>query len=204
MGGFDPYSCSKGCAELITASYQRSFFNSKSCFLASARAGNVIGGGDWALDRLIPDVLKAFSKSEVVTIRNPNALRPWQHVLEPLSGYLMLAEQLYNKGELFAEAWNFGPNDGSVYSVKWVVEYLKSLWGEGASWHHQEAENPHEANFLKLDCSKANFKLGWKPLWDIEHALQHTINWYKAWIQNMDMYNYSIKEINAYIEQSAA
>ncbi len=198
MGGFDPYSCSKGCAELITASYQRSFFNSGNCALASARAGNVIGGGDWALDRLVPDILKAFSKREIVNIRYPGALRPWQHVLEPLSGYLMLAEQLYNKGEAFAEGWNFGPKEDSVRSVKWIVEYLSSQWGEAASWQHSEVIQPHEANFLKLDCSKAKAKLGWQPLWDIEHTLNRTVRWYKAWMQGFSMYDYTIKEINDY------
>jgi len=208
MGGFDPYSCSKGCSELITASYRRSFFNSEkdnmpNCALASARAGNVVGGGDWALDRLVPDVLKAFSKCEMVTIRYPNALRPWQHVLEPLSGYLMLAEQLYRKGAVFAEGWNFGPKEDNVHSVKWIVEYLKSQWGEGASWRNDDTVQPHEANFLKLDCSKAKTKLGWRPLWDIEHTLNRTVSWYKAWSKGGDMYAYTIKEINDYMGSSA-
>lgn len=205
MGGFDPYSCSKGCAELINASYRRSFFNTEKykthgCALASARAGNVIGGGDWALDRLVPDVLKAFSNRQTVTIRYPNALRPWQHVLEPLSGYLILAEQLYSKGILFAEGWNFGPKEDNVHSVKWIVEYLKSQWGEGANWQYDESEQLHEANFLKLDCSKSKAKLGWRPLWNIEHTLERTVGWYKAWSQGTDMYYYSINEINAYME----
>lgn len=205
MGGFDPYSCSKGCAELITASYRRSFFNPEQfkthgCALASVRAGNVVGGGDWALDRLVPDTLKAFSKGEIVNIRYPNALRPWQHVLEPLSGYLMLAEQLYSNGELFAEGWNFGPKEDNVHSVKWIVEYLKYRWGVEASWQYEEIEQPHEANFLKLDCSKAKAKLGWKPLWDIEHTLSRTVAWHKAWLQGVDMCDYTIREINAYME----
>lgn len=200
MGGFDPYSCSKGCAELITASYRQSFFNSDGCALASVRAGNVIGGGDWALDRLVPDVLKAFSNSKKVSIRYPNALRPWQHVLEPLSGYLMLAEQLYSKGLAFAEGWNFGPKEDNVHSVEWIVEYLKSQWGEGASWEHNETPQFHEANFLKLDCSKAKTKLGWQPLWDIGYTLNRTVAWYKAWQEGVDMYKYTIREINEYME----
>ncbi len=204
MGGFDPYSSSKGCAELITASYRRSFFNldkyhEHGCALASARAGNVIGGGDWALDRLMPDILKAFSNNQTVTIRNPNAIRPWQHVLEPLSGYLMLAEKLYNEGPLFAEGWNFGPKDENTQSVKWILEYLTAQWGEGASWQLDETNQPHEANFLKLDCSKANAQLGWQPLWGLEHTLDRTVKWYKAWRNGADMYNYSMTEINDYM-----
>ena len=204
MGGFDPYSSSKGCAELITASYRRSFFNPEKynehgCALASARAGNVVGGGDWALDRLVPDILKAFSNQQTVNIRNPNAIRPWQHVLEPLSGYLMLAEKLYSHGPLFAEGWNFGPKEDSAQSVQWILDCLKSQWGDTASWKLDDAVNPHEANFLKLDCSKAKIKLGWQPLWGIEDTLSRTVNWHKAWLKGADMYDYTITEINDYM-----
>jgi CDP-glucose 4,6-dehydratase len=204
MGGFDPYSSSKGCAELITASYRSSYFNSEKhhehgCALASARAGNVVGGGDWALDRLVPDTLRAFSNKQTVSIRNPNAIRPWQHVLEPLSGYLMLAEKLYNEGPLFAEGWNFGPQEESAQSVQWMLDCLTSQWGEGTSWQLDHAHHPHEANFLKLDCSKAKIKLGWRPLWNLEHTLMRTVSWYKAWLQGTDMYDYTMTEINDYM-----
>lgn len=201
MGGFDPYSCSKGCAELITASYRRSFFNA-NCALASARAGNVIGGGDWALDRLVPDILRAFSNGETVTIRYPNALRPWQHVLEPLSGYLILAEQLYQQGHLFADGWNFGPKEDNVHSVQWIVEYLATRWGKGANWQHEKKLQLHEANFLKLDCSKARAKLSWQPVWNIEQTLNRTVNWHRAWKQGMNMFDYTTREINDYMEES--
>ena len=208
MGGFDPYSSSKGCAELVTASYRRSFFNPEKyhehgCALASARAGNVVGGGDWALDRLVPDVLKAFACKQTVTIRNPNAIRPWQHVLEPLSGYLTLAEKLYTEGPLFAEGWNFGPKEESAQSVKWILECLKSQWGGDVSWQFDDAESPHEAHFLKLDCSKAKIQLGWQPQWGLEHTLHRTVNWHKAWLQGADMYDYTITEINDYIKLMA-
>ena len=204
MGGFDPYSSSKGCAELITASYRRSFFspekyNEHGCALASARAGNVVGGGDWALDRLVPDTLKAFSNQQTVNIRNPNAIRPWQHVLEPLSGYLMLAEKLYNNGPLFSESWNFGPKEESAQSVKWILDCLKSQWGGAADGQLDDNVHPHEANFLKLDCSKAKTKLGWQPLWGIEDTLNRTVNWHKVWLQGADMYDYTITEINDYM-----
>jgi CDP-glucose 4,6-dehydratase len=204
MGGFDPYSSSKGCAELVTASYRRSFFNPEKyhqhgCALASARAGNVVGGGDWALDRLVPDVLKAFASKQTVTIRNPNAIRPWQHVLEPLSGYLTLAEKLYSEGPLFAEGWNFGPKEDSAQSVKWILDCLKSYWGDEVSWQFDDAESLHEANFLKLDCSKAKMQLGWQPQWGLEYTLHRTVNWHKAWLQGADMYDYTITEINDYM-----
>lgn len=203
MGGFDPYSCSKGCAELITTSYRRSFFNPEryrehGCALASARAGNVIGGGDWALDRLVPDIMKAFSEKQTVKIRNPLSIRPWQHVLEPLSGYLMLAEKLYTTGCEFAEAWNFGPKEESTQSVQWIVERLASQWGEDAEWQLDETTHPHEANFLKLDCSKAQYKLEWRPVWDLEYTLNRTVNWYQSWQRGEDMYHYTIAEINDY------
>ncbi len=209
MGGYDPYSSSKGCAELITSAYRRSFFNPEKyskhgCALASARAGNVIGGGDWALDRLIPDILKAFSKHEIVQIRNPNSIRPWQHVLEPLSGYLMLAEKLYNEGVNFAEAWNFGPKEENSQSVKWIANCLASQWSDNAAYQITTTVQPHEANFLKLDCSKAKIKLGWQPLWGLHHALDRTVNWYKAWLGKSDMYQYSIDEIRDYMRSQSS
>ena len=164
MGGYDPYSSSKGCAELVTSAYRRSFFNSKnSASLASARAGNVIGGGDWAKDRLIPDILRAFEKSKPVIVRNPLSTRPWQHVLEPISGYMVLAQSLYLEGNKFAEAWNFGPKDEDCKSVSWILDQMVQNWGKKASWELDKNNNPHEAGFLKLDCSKASKKLKWNP-----------------------------------------
>jgi CDP-glucose 4,6-dehydratase len=185
MGGFDPYSNSKGCAELVTAAYRNSFFNKKNhdehqVALATARAGNVIGGGDWANDRLIPDILCAMESAQSVKIRNPKATRPWQHVLEPLNGYLVLAEKLYTEGQAFSEAFNFGPAEGDAKPVQWIVEQLIQGWGEGASWHVDGGTHPHEAHYLKLDISKARVMLGWKPQWNLTQALQAIIVWHKA------------------------
>ncbi|MFZ4077638.1 MAG: CDP-glucose 4,6-dehydratase [Legionellaceae bacterium] len=155
MGGFDPYSNSKGCVELVTASYQQSFFNEAAgCALASARAGNVIGGGDWAADRLIPDILRTFSQEQTLSVRHPQAIRPWQHVLEPLSGYMMLAEKLYTEGLAYAQAWNFGPEDRDARPVHWIVEQMAQRWGGDPAWVHDTSPQPHEAHYLKLDCSK--------------------------------------------------
>ncbi len=185
MGGFDPYSSSKGCAELVTSAYRDSFFNTSKysehqVALATARAGNVIGGGDWAEDRLIPDILRAIEAGQSVSIRNPYATRPWQHVLEPLSGYLALAEKLYSQGPAFAEAFNFGPLEESAKPVQWIVEKLTHQWGDGAAWHLDGGIHPHEANYLKLDCSKARAALGWSPRWHLDQALQAIIIWHKA------------------------
>lgn len=185
MGGFDPYSSSKGCSELVTAAYRNSFFDTASqgkhqVALATARAGNVIGGGDWANDRLIPDVLRAIEAGQSVKIRNPNATRPWQHVLDPLNGYLALAEKLYTEGSAFAEAFNFGPAEEDAKPVKWIVEQLIQSLGEGASWHLDGSKHPHEAHYLKLDCSKARIMLGWQPNWNLTQALQAIITWHKV------------------------
>ena len=185
LGGFDPYSSSKGCAELVTAAYRNSFFNmtrdgENQVALASARAGNVIGGGDWADDRLIPDVLRAIEIGQSVKIRNPSATRPWQHVLEPLNGYLILAEKLYTEGKVYAEAFNFGPTEEDAKPVQWIVERFIRSWGNGARWHVDSGRNPHEAHYLKLDCSKARDMLGWRPKWDLSQALQAIIVWHKA------------------------
>lgn len=203
MGGFDPYSSSKGCAELVTSAYRNSFFNlskqgEHQVALSTARAGNVIGGGDWAEDRLIPDTLRAIESGQPVSIRNPFATRPWQHVLEPLSGYLCLAEKLYMQGSAFAEAFNFGPSEKDAKSVQWVVEQLTQSWGEGASWKLDGSTHPHEANYLKLDCSKALTKLGWQPRWDLSHALQAIIVWHKALKNNQDMRALCMQQINEY------
>ena len=177
MGGHDPYSSSKGCAELVTAAYQRSFFSGSGTAVASARAGNVIGGGDWARDRLVPDALKAFSAGQTLLVRNPEAVRPWQHVLDPVNGYLTLAERLWVEGSAYSGAWNFGPIDGHDRPVSWIVEELARRWGDGATWRIDEAPQPHEAGMLKLDCSKARERLHWHPRIDLGTALDWTVEW---------------------------
>lgn len=199
MGGHDPYSSSKGCAELVTSAYRRSFFNTNdTAFLASGRAGNVIGGGDWAADRLIPDILRAFEKEESVIIRNPLSTRPWQHVLEPISGYLVLAENLYTKGETFAEGWNFGPKDDDCKSVGWILDKMVAKWGEGAQWELDKNNNPHEAGFLKLDCSKAAQRLHWNPQWNLNKTLDLIINWHQNWLSGKNIKQQCLQEIASY------
>jgi len=180
MGGYDPYSSSKGCAELVAAAYRRSFFQEKnSLAMATARAGNVIGGGDWSKDRLIPDLVRGIIKKTAVPIRNPRALRPWQHVLEPLRGYLMLGQRLWQGEAGFAEAWNFGPHENSI-SVEEVARHLIQLWGAGKLKIENNSSRPHEANYLKLDCSKAQSLLGWRSLLMIEDTLRLTVEWYHS------------------------
>jgi CDP-glucose 4,6-dehydratase len=199
MGGHDPYSSSKGCSELVTSAYRKSFFSQKnSPALASARAGNVIGGGDWAIDRLIPDALKAFSEGESVVLRNPLAIRPWQHVLEPISGYLMLAEKLYLSGDEYSEGWNFGPNEEDAKQVGQVVDCLVNYWPSKASWVLDAAEQPHEARLLKLDISKAKARLNWVPNWSLSKALESIVDWHLAWIAGEDMKQITINQINRY------
>jgi len=199
MGGHDPYSSSKGCAELVTSAYRRSFFSEEgSAAVASARAGNVIGGGDWAADRLVPDILRAFEKSESVVVRNPLSTRPWQHVLEPLSGYLVLAQELYENGQEYAEGWNFGPRDEDCQSVEWILNKMVAKWGEGARWELDKNNNPHEAGFLKLDCSKAAQRLKWTPQWKLDEALDLIVKWHQAFIQGGDVKKECLDEINKY------
>jgi len=199
MGGHDPYSSSKGCAELVTSAYRRSFFSARdSASLASARAGNVIGGGDWSNDRLMPDILRAFEKSEPVVIRNPLSTRPWQHVLEPISGYLVLAENLYNHGEEFAEGWNFGPRDAGCKSVDWILDEMVTQWGEGARWELDKNNNPYEAGYLKLDCSKAAERLKWQPKWDLKESLKIIVDWHQVYIDGGDLKKQCLKEIDNY------
>jgi len=202
LGGYDPYSASKGCSEVVTSSYRNSFFNKgSSVALASARAGNVIGGGDWAEDRLIPDCIKSLLKNDPILIRNPEAIRPWQHVLEPLNGYLMLAEQLHNSGSDFAEAWNFGPDDRDVKPVRWIVETLCRKWGGTATYNILTGEHPHEARYLKLECSKARQKLGWQPRWELQKALEKVIEWTVAYKNGLDMRKVCLDQIRQYNEE---
>jgi CDP-glucose 4,6-dehydratase len=203
FGGYDPYSNSKACAELVTSAYRNSFFNLEEyakhgVALASGRAGNVIGGGDWAIDRLIPDMIRAIKQQESVQIRNPAAIRPWQHVLEPLSGYLVLAENLYQYGTACAEGFNFGPHETDARPVEWIVNRLCQLWGEGAAWALNESPQPHEATYLKLDCSKARARLGWQPRWSLAHTLEMIVAWHKAEIAGADMRTTTLDQIAQY------
>lgn len=199
LGGHDPYSNSKACSELVTSAYRKSFFarveDKQQIGLASARAGNVIGGGDWAEDRLIPDIFRSFVENKAVEIRNPEATRPWQHVLEPLSGYLLLAQKLYESPSSYAEGWNFGPDESDVKPVKWIADYLVSAWPEPASWNHNRQPQPHEANFLRLECDKAKERLGWTPHWDLKKGLTETVNWYKAYRDRKNMREVTISQI---------
>lgn len=200
MGGFDPYSNSKGCAELVTSAYRQSYFSSPNSInkVASARAGNVIGGGDWSEDRLIPDAIKAFEAGQPLIIRNPLATRPWQHVLEPLSGYLILAQSLYQDGEKFSSAWNFGPKDKDNRSVQDVINSLCKQWGSTAKWQQDSVSQPHEASLLKLDCSKASKQLGWEPKWSLETAIEKIIEWHKAYLAKENMQALTLKQIDQY------
>jgi CDP-glucose 4,6-dehydratase len=212
MGGHDPYSSSKGCAELVSSAYRESFLNDAGIAMATARAGNVIGGGDWALDRLVPDTLLALEKGQPVQIRNPHATRPWQHVLEPLSGYLLLVEKLYEQGSKkapmqahsFAEGWNFGPRDEDARPVRWIVDHLCQAWGQSASWQLQPGDHPHEANYLKLDISKAKQRLNWAPRWSLETALEYITHWHRAWLDGQNMNALCIQQIHQYQTQIQA
>lgn len=196
LGGHDPYSASKACAELVTAAWRRSFLAAAGVQLASARAGNVIGGGDWAADRLIPDFLRAADAGKTLVIRAPHAIRPWQHVLEPLAGYLLLAERLCSAPD-FAEAWNFGPGDDDARPVSWIVDTLCARV-PGAAWRLDAAPQPHEANTLKLDSAKARSRLSWRPRWRLDAALAHTLAWHLAWQDGADMAAVSTAQIRDY------
>tara|TARA_B100000780_G_C21098921_1_gene443358 strand:- start:35 stop:1120 length:1086 start_codon:yes stop_codon:yes gene_type:complete len=199
MGGNDPYSNSKGCSELVTNAYRSSFFNfSGSAKIASVRAGNVIGGGDWAEDRLIPDILRSFHEKKPVLIRNPYAIRPWQHVLEPLSGYLLLIEQLYLSNDEFASGWNFGPKDDDEKPVNTIVEYLIEKWGHEQSYINDNSTQPHESQLLKLNISKARDQLGWEPKWNLFKALDSIIEWHKALLNGEDMRFLTLKQIQEF------
>jgi CDP-glucose 4,6-dehydratase len=204
MGGYDPYSNSKGCSELVTSSFRNSFFNpadygkTHQVALASARAGNVVGGGDWAEDRLIPDFIRAIGKGEKVKIRSPYAIRPWQHVLEPLSGYLTLGAKLLTDGCNYAEGWNFGPDDSDARPVEWIIKRICTLWGDSASYEIDTNPQLHEATYLKLDCSKAKTRLGWYPKWNIDTAINRIVEWTKACNRNEDMRAFCKKQIRDY------
>jgi CDP-glucose 4,6-dehydratase len=198
LGGFDPYSSSKACSELVTDSFRQAFIADGGIGLASARAGNVIGGGDWGQDRLLPDLFRAFEAGQPAMIRRPRAVRPWQHVLEPLSGYLLLARQLLDQGSTFAEAWNFGPDEADAQPVRYLVERITALWGEGARWQVDESPHPHEANVLRLDCAKARTRLGWRPRLDLDTALAWTVAWHKACGKGSDLRRVCESQIEQY------
>ncbi|MCW3100999.1 MAG: rfbG [Chthonomonadaceae bacterium] len=204
MGGYDPYSSSKGCAELVTAAYRASYFNQDAGMpvVASARAGNVIGGGDWAKDRLIPDIVRALQENRPVPIRSPYAIRPWQHVLEPLSGYLTLAEHCWQEGPACAEGWNFGPNDSDARPVEWIVERMTQLWGESARWERDSNPHPHEAHSLKLDASKAKMRLDWQPRLDLATTLDWVVEWYREQARGVDARALTLDQIARYEQQS--
>ena len=204
MGGYDPYSSSKACSELVTAAYRNSFFNpgeheKHGVAVATARAGNVIGGGDWAADRLVPDAVRAVLGGERIAIRNPHAVRPWQHVLEPLSGYLLLAQTLYEQGARFAGPWNFGPHEDDARPVEWIVQRFCAKWGEDASYERATGEHPHEAHYLKLDCSKARAELGWRPKWGLERAIDSIVEWTRACRDGKDLREICLRQLGEYV-----
>ncbi len=198
LGGVDPYSSSKACSELVTSAYRRAFLAQGGVALASARAGNVIGGGDWAADRLVPDILRALDGGHAIEIRSPHATRPWQHVLEPLAGYLTLAERLVEDGAPFAEAWNFGPADTDARPVAWIVERM-AKGQRRLHWRVADSPQPHEAHVLKLDSSKARSRLGWQPRWHLPEALERTLAWHAAWRAGQPMRAVSLAQIADYM-----
>lgn len=206
LGGYDPYSASKGCAELVTSCWRNSFFNpndygtTHQTLLASARAGNVIGGGDWAADRLIPDIMRAVNQNEKVNIRNPQSTRPWQHVLEPLSGYLLLGQKLLEGRKEFAEAWNFGPSEDENVTVGEIVDQVKKVWPKIDYTTNKTPDQPHEAGALRLDCSKARTKLKWFPVWTGKETIAKTTKWYRAFYESNEVQ--SIENINNYTEDA--
>ncbi|HSW93934.1 MAG TPA: CDP-glucose 4,6-dehydratase [Gammaproteobacteria bacterium] len=203
LGGHDPYSNSKACAELVTSAFRHSYFYGDSPIaLASVRAGNVIGGGDWAADRLIPDIIKACIEKKPVTLRNPDSTRPWQHVLEPLGGYLLLAEKLYSSPKHYAEGWNFGPDEKDAKPVRWITDFIFNLWQHPDTWQQDKNPKPHEAHYLKLDCGKAKEKLNWHPRWTIEKGLTETVSWYKAWQANKNMRDVTLDQIQRFTNYS--
>lgn len=206
LGGYDPYSSSKACAEILIASYRNSYMNSNSYenhgkAIASVRAGNVIGGGDWSLSRIVPDCIKAIKKNDEIVVRNPTAIRPWQFVLEPLCGYLLLAAKLYSEGSKYASAWNFGPNEDMNIQVKDIVEKIIKIYGRGNWIDASDSNNLHEANLLSLDCAKSRKYLGWGPILNLDDTLEMTVEWYKNF-QNENMYDFCSGQINTYIQRA--
>jgi CDP-glucose 4,6-dehydratase len=202
MGGYDPYSNSKGCAELVTSAFRQSFFAEKACpKVASGRAGNVIGGGDWARDRLVPDAMRAFIEDRPLAVRNPNAIRPWQHVLDPVCAYLVLAERLARPNSKLEGGWNFGPPEASAVPVRRVADSLALRWGTSARWQQDGGDHPHEASFLSLDCTKASLHLGWRPLFSLEEALELTVDWYKAFATGQDMWTVTREQIKKVFDE---
>ena len=206
LGGYDPYSNSKACSELVTSSFRNSFFNASDysehgLAIATARAGNVLGGGDWSSDRLIPDFFRAISSGQNVIIRSPYAIRPWQHVLEPLTGYLGLAKKLFIHGPSFSYAWNFGPSDDDSKNVEWIIKSICQLWGDEATYSIDDTPHPHEAHYLKLDCSKARSELEWSPKWNIEIALSSIVDWHKAYINNENILELMAHQIRDYFHE---
>ncbi|MBU1689253.1 MAG: CDP-glucose 4,6-dehydratase [Gammaproteobacteria bacterium] len=200
LGGRDIYSASKACAEIVTASWRASFLAEQGVSIATARAGNVIGGGDWATDRLVPDALRAWQSGIQLQVRYPQAVRPWQHVLEPLAGYLLLAENLYQGKS--AEAWNFGPSDADIRPVGALLDSLAMLWCDGASWQARPLQHPHEAGLLRLDSSKARTFLGWQPKFNIDQALEQVVQWHRCWMDGEDMRVFTLNQIEQYMAPS--
>jgi CDP-glucose 4,6-dehydratase len=203
MGGYDPYSSSKGAAELIVSAYRRSYFQS-GAGIASVRAGNVIGGGDWALDRLVPDIVRALEAGRAPVIRSPDSVRPWQHVLEALGGYLIIAERLFAGDAAVATGWNFGPGEDDTQPVRWIVEKMLAEWGADSGWEQPGGEQPHEARMLKLDCSKARLELGWRPAMTLGQTLAKVVEWHKAVGGGMDARQITLQQIDTYHKASRA
>jgi CDP-glucose 4,6-dehydratase len=201
MGGFDPYSNSKACSELISSSYYKSFYIKDNIGLATARSGNVLGGGDWAKDRLVPDLFRAYRKDENLFIRNPQSTRPWQHVLEPLSGYLLLAENLYKEPKKWSQGWNFGPHAEDAKEVGWIVNFISDKLNIQKKWELDKGVHPHEANFLHLDTEKAQNELGWKPKWNLVEALMKVIEWNLSWQNQSNAFDLCKEQINEYQEK---
>ncbi|RDH40960.1 MAG: CDP-glucose 4,6-dehydratase [Candidatus Aquirickettsiella gammari] len=203
LGGYDPYSNSKACSELVTQSYRSAYFEKQEIGIATVRAGNVIGGGDWAKNRLVPDIINACIERKNILLRYPHALRPWQYVLEPLYGYMMLAQALYNSPSSgsYAESWNFGPDEENVKSVSWIADYILKIWNSSMGWILDEDQCPMEASILQLDCSKAKKYLGWRPIWNIDRGLKETVDWYLAYQERQDMRDITIHQISKYVDE---
>ena len=201
LGGFDPYSSSKACSEIVSSAYRSSYFTDMKVRLATARAGNVIGGGDWSQDRLIPDLIRSFVNKEMAFIRNPNSVRPWQHVFEPLRGYIMLAKRLYlAENEEYSRAWNFGPTDNDCKSVSWIATKMSSMWGDSADWTTGSSSKLHEATSLKLDISLATSELGWKPIFSLEQGLMHLVKWNKEYLKYKNAQDISVSQVREYMQ----